>query len=119
MVTVIPSELSQKDKEFREKLSSNIRLVLKTGKLVMGFRNVVRVLQRETVKMVIMAHNIPKENKAIIMYLCAIGNIPLAIFPGTVKELGEVCGRPHVISVLAIIDEGTSEILKLGEISSV
>jgi len=116
MATIIPSELSAKEKEFRERLGSNIKLVIKTGKLKLGFRNVIRELQRGNAKMVIIATNMPEERRALLTYLCAIANVPLAVFPGTVKELGEVCGRPHIISSIVILDPGTSEILKLGEV---
>ena len=116
MATIISRELSREEKQLREKLRSNIRLVLKTGKLKLGFRNVIRTLQRGKAKMIIMASNIPEEKKALLKYYCAIGNIPLVIYPGTVKELGEACGRPHIVSTLVIIDPGTSDILKLGQI---
>ncbi len=116
MVSVVPAELTPEEKAFREKISNNIKLALKTGKIKMGMRNVIRALQRGEAKMVIMASNIPRERMSYITYLCSIANIPLAIFPGTVKELGEVCGRPHVVSLIAIIDPGTSEILKLGSV---
>jgi len=116
MVSVVPTELSPEEKAFREKISSNIKLAIKTGKIKIGLRNIIRALQRGEAKMIIIASNVPQERMSYIAYLCSIANIPLAIFPGTVKELGEVCGRPHVVSLIAVIDPGTSEILKLGSV---
>ncbi|MHA1589824.1 MAG: 50S ribosomal protein L30e [Candidatus Njordarchaeales archaeon] len=113
---VLPYELSREEKEFREKLAKELQLVINTGKLKFGFRNTVRALQRGKAKAVVTALNTPKEKDLYLKYLCALANVPYIKFPGTVKELGEICRRPHVISALAILDPGTSEIIKLGEI---
>jgi len=118
MTTIIPAELTAEEKEYREKLRNNIRLILKTGKLRVGFRNVIRALQRGEAKMVIIALNIPKDKRAMITYFCSLANVPMAVFPGTSRELGEACGRPHLISTLVILDVGTSEILELGHVPS-
>ncbi len=118
MVSVVPTELSPEEKAFREKISNSIKLILKTGKLKIGLRNVIRAIQRGEAKMVVIASNMPPETRGYITYLCSIANVPLVVFPGTVKEMGEVCGRPHIVSSITIIDPGTSEILKLGSVPS-
>ncbi|MHA1616079.1 MAG: 50S ribosomal protein L30e [Candidatus Njordarchaeales archaeon] len=109
-------ELSREEKEFREKLIKEIQLVLNTGKLKFGFRNTVRALQRGEAKAVVVTLNTPKERDLYLKYLCALANVPYIKFPGTVKELGEVCRRPHIVSSLVVIDPGTSEIIKLGKV---
>ena len=61
-------------------------------------------------ELVIVAKNAPSKVRAIIY---AADNLPLYEFTGSSRQLGKECGRDHMISVLAIVDAGESDILSL------
>ena len=43
---------------------------------------------------------------------CELSKIPIINFDKSGKDLGAVCGRPHKVSMLAILDPGNSKILE-------
>ena len=102
-------------KKLRDEIEKQIRVIQKTGKLKYGLRNVMRALQRGEAKLIIMATNIPEDMKLTIKYLCALTKTPIVEFPGTSAELGVACGRPHLVSSIAVIDLGASSIQDLAK----
>lgn len=102
-------------KKFRDEVEKQIRVIQKTGKLKYGIKNVIKSLQRGEVKVVILATKIPEDMKLIIRYLCALTKTPVVEFPGTSAELGVACGRPHLVSSVAVLDVGASSILDLSQ----
>jgi len=116
MSVSIVSELTPEEKKLMEAIKKELELAIKTGKIKYGYRNTLRALHKGDAKIVIIARNIPKDMKAVIAYLSALGNVPIVFFPGNAKELGEACKRPHIISSLVILDPGTSQIMKYGKI---
>ena len=47
------------------------------------------------------------------MYYAKLGNIPVYVYPGTSAELGAACGKPFVVMMLGIVDEGQSRIVDI------
>lgn len=43
------------------------------------------------------------------------GDKPVFVYSGGSLELGSICKKPFSISVMAIVDEGTSNILNIGK----
>ncbi|RLG51101.1 MAG: 50S ribosomal protein L30e, partial [Thermoproteota archaeon] len=84
---------------------------------LLGYNSVVRALKRSTpkIKAVILAENTPEDKKKTIVYYARLLKVPLLIYPSSSIELGRAYGRPHLISTLAIVDEGDSSILKMVE----
>jgi len=106
-------ELSPQDRKLKDAIVKELSIIRKTGSMRIGFRNVIRVLQREGAKVVILSSDTPEEKAKLIQYYCKLLNIPYIIWPDNVKSLGEAIGRPHIVSVIAITDVGTSNILQL------
>jgi large subunit ribosomal protein L30e len=90
-----------------------LQLAARTGSIEYGVRRVVKLVLRGNVKLVVIAKNTPPEVKRDLEYYAKLGNIPIIVFDGTNIELGAIIGRPHSVSVLAIIDPGQSNILDL------
>jgi Ribosomal protein L30E len=88
----------------------SLRRAIKTGKVVLGQNSVEKVLG--DAKLVIVAANAPAKVRAII---ASKENLPLYEFEGSSRQLGKECGRDHMISVLAVLDAGESDILSLKE----
>ncbi|MHA1664660.1 MAG: 50S ribosomal protein L30e [Candidatus Njordarchaeales archaeon] len=116
MSTNTAQESISESKKLREQIVREISVIKQTGKLKYGIRNAVRQIYNDKVKVIIVSQNIPEEVGAKLRYLCALGNIPIVEFPGDAKELGEICGRPHIISVIAVLEVGSSSIMNLGKI---
>lgn len=98
-----------------EKVTREIDIVKETGEVVYGAQSTIRELQQGNAEIVLIARFGKEELIERLKYLCKISNTPSFIFPGDVSELGEACGRPHVIAAATVLDPGSSGILKLGK----
>jgi len=94
-------------------LAKELSLLFKTGKVVYGYKEVINVLYHGKVLGVIVASKIPKEIFDKITYYCKISNIPYYIFDGSSTELGKLCGKPFMISSIAILNQGESSIMEI------
>ncbi|SRR5579885_3205191 len=94
-------------------LLKELSLLFKTGKVVYGNKEVINVLYHGKVLGVIVASKIPKEIFDKVTYYCKISGIPYYVFDGTSAELGKLCGKPFMISSIAILNQGESNILEL------
>ncbi|HJJ28279.1 MAG TPA: 50S ribosomal protein L30e [Methanocorpusculum sp.] len=88
----------------------SLRRAIKTGKVVLGQNSVEKAIN--DAKLVIVAANAPEKVRAVI---AAKENLPLYEFEGSSRQLGKECGRDHMVSVLAVLDAGESDILSLKE----
>jgi large subunit ribosomal protein L30e len=110
---VIRKRKSKKEKE--NPLSSAVRLTVESGKVGFGSRKGLKDLLLGSVKLVVVAGNVPPSLAEDVRRYGEISGIPLVEFPGTSLELGSICGKPFPVSVLAVYDEGVSNILEFGK----
>jgi len=96
-------------------LDRELKVVLKTGDVVLGSREVLKLISLGKGKLVIVASNCPELIKEQIEYYAKLSSIPVYRAPYTNMEIGEMCQRKHPISSLLVLEEGESEILKLTE----
>ena len=87
-------------------IESAIKRIIKTGKIIYGNNNVLKSLTNDKIKLLIVSKNIPRESKDKIEQYSKISETPIYTYRGTSLDLGEVCGKPFLISSLAVIDEG-------------
>lgn len=90
----------------------------RTGEVVYGSKEVLKLVLHGKAKLVVLAANAPPELKRDIKYYSQLSKIPVVIFEGTNIELGNVIGRPHSVAALAIVNPGQSKILDLVQVSS-
>ncbi|MCC6012825.1 MAG: 50S ribosomal protein L30e [Candidatus Verstraetearchaeota archaeon] len=95
-------------------IAKELKIAIDTGKVEIGFKTSLKAIDKKKAKLIIIASNIPEEMKSKIKAKCG-SEIPIYIFPGTSWDLGSACGRPHMVSTVAIIDPGESSILKIKE----
>lgn len=110
---VIRKRKSKKEKE--NPLSSAIRLAVESGKVGFGSRKGMRDLLLGSAKLVVMAGNLPPTLADDARRYGGISGVPLVEFSGTSIELGSICGKPFPVSLLAVYDEGVSNILEFGK----
>jgi len=84
-----------------------IRNAVDGGKVELGTRSGKR--SAGNAKLVILSSNCPPETRAVAEKMGA----PVHIYSGTSIELGAVCGKPFTVSMLTVLDAGTSGILEL------
>ncbi|MCC6042727.1 MAG: 50S ribosomal protein L30e [Candidatus Verstraetearchaeota archaeon] len=96
-------------------LDRELKVALRTGSIVLGSREVLKLISVGKGKLVIVASNCPELIKEQIEYYAKLSGIPIYHAPYTNMEIGEMCQRKHSISSLLVLEEGESEILKLVE----
>ncbi len=81
----------------------------------MGTDKSLKAIKLRHAKLVIVASNCSPEVLADIKRYGGLAKIPVHIFGRDSAELGIACGKPFLVSVLAVLDPGNSNILSLGE----
>lgn len=99
----------------RVDVNKEIRQAVDTGKVILGKDKSLKAIKLGQAKLVIVASNCSSEVLTDIKRYGGLANIPVHIFGRDSSELGVACGKPFLISVLAVLEPGTSNILGLGE----
>ncbi|MCE4604774.1 MAG: 50S ribosomal protein L30e [Aeropyrum sp.] len=89
--------------------------LVKTGIFTMGYRRSIKAVKNGEAKAVIIAENTPPELRAKIEYYSRLAGVPVLVYRGTRMDMGLVMGRRHGVSVVAVIDEGSSKIVEIVE----
>jgi large subunit ribosomal protein L30e len=97
----------------RESIISSLSLVTKSGTYSLGIAQTLKSLRNGTAKLVIFANNIAPTHKSLIEYYAMLSQCDILPFEGDNVDLGTACGKYFQCSVIAIIDAGESEILKM------
>ena len=92
-------------------LSNDVRLAVDTGKVSLGYREVLRAVNSNSAKAVVVASNGKKGIVDDINHVCKVAGIKLIQFSGGSLDLGTVCGKPYSVNSLAVMDPGNSKIL--------
>lgn len=96
------SATEQTIREVVEKLP----IISRSGKLVFGADQVAEVLSSRRPKAVVVSRDAPVERKEKLLTLAEERDVPALISGRTNREIGSLCGRPHVVSALAVLDYG-------------
>ncbi|PHH75008.1 hypothetical protein CDD80_2703 [Ophiocordyceps camponoti-rufipedis] len=114
-----PQKKSKKD---ANSINSKLALVMKSGKVTLGYKSTLKSLRSGKAKLIIIAGNTPPLRKSELEYYSMLSKAPIHHFSGnngvpikTVPigniELGTACGKLYRCSTLAILDAGDSDIL--------
>ncbi len=99
----------------RVDINKEIRQAVDSGKVILGRDKSLKAVKLGHAKLVIVASNCQSEVLVDIKRYGGLANIPVHIFGRDSAELGVACGKPFLISVLAVLEPGNSNILSLGE----
>jgi large subunit ribosomal protein L30e len=92
-------------------MNSRLKLVMKSGKVILGYKESVKSLRRAKAKMILIASNCPNLRKSEVEYLSMLSKVPVHHYSGDNTALGTACGKFFNCSILAVIDGGDSDIL--------
>ncbi|MCL4365022.1 MAG: 50S ribosomal protein L30e [Candidatus Marsarchaeota archaeon] len=92
-------------------LSNDVRLAVDTGKVSLGYREVLRAVNSNSAKAVVVASKGKKDIVEDINHACRIAGIKLIQFNGGSLDFGTVCGKPYSVNTIAVMDPGHSKIL--------
>ena len=93
-------------------LEKAISMAINTGKVKLGYKTVYKSVLNGKVKATIISNNIPAHSKTKLLRNCELSEIPVIEYEKSGNDLGAICGKPHRISAIAILDPGNSKILK-------
>ncbi len=97
----------------RSTFENELRIAIRTGRVVLGSNNTIKLTKLGKAKLVVVASNAPPHIKKDIKYYARLSNIPVYEYEGTNLELGAICGKPFSVASLAVVDPGESNILLL------
>lgn len=111
----IPSLLLAPQKKQQDSMNSRLKLVMKSGKAILGYKESLKALRRQKSKMILISSNCPPLRKAEIEYMAMLAKTQVHHYSGDNTALGTACGKFYNCSVLSIMDAGDSDILTSGK----
>ncbi len=92
-------------------VSREIRRAVDTGAVSFGNKQAEKSVLKGVAELIIISSNAPLALNERMRQLCTVSNVSLYKFEGTGLSLGSICGKPFVVSVLAIEKAGKSKVL--------
>jgi large subunit ribosomal protein L30e len=90
-----------------------IRLAVKSGKTVFGANRTLHLLRTGVPRVIILAANAPSEVIEDIDMLATANEIPIYQYRSNSWDLGQICGRPHMVAAMAVLEPGDADITVL------
>lgn len=90
--------------------NASLRRAMKTGTVLLGQNSTSVCMKEGKAQMVVIADNCPSEYR---QQMDTQKNVFIYTFGGSSVALGKACGKPFMVSALAIVDPGESDILSL------
>ncbi|MFX0045561.1 MAG: 50S ribosomal protein L30e [Candidatus Hermodarchaeota archaeon] len=94
-------------------LNQPISSAVSTGKCKIGAKSSIDAIKTGTAKLVVVSANCPRDEQDDIERYAQLSGIKILKFEGTSWDLGEVVGKPFMVSAIAVIEPGNSKILKM------
>ncbi|EON63881.1 60S ribosomal protein L30 [Coniosporium apollinis CBS 100218] len=101
----------KKSKKTADSINSRLALVMKSGKVTLGYKSTLKTLRSGKAKLVIIAGNTPPLRKSELEYYAMLSKTNVHHFAGNNIELGTACGKLFRCSTMSILDAGDSDIL--------
>ncbi|MDI3506075.1 50S ribosomal protein L30e [Methanoculleus receptaculi] len=87
--------------------NASLRKAVKTGTVFLGRNRTRECIEEGKARLVVVAENSPESVKNMVSGI----DIPVYVYEGSSVQLGKACGRPYVVSALAVVEPGESDIL--------
>ncbi|MES1911655.1 MAG: 60S ribosomal protein L30, variant 2 [Cercozoa sp. M6MM] len=103
--------VSKKQRKSAETINSRLALVMKSGEVLLGYKQTLKAIRNGKAKVVILSNNCPALRKSEIEYYAMLAKVAVHYYSGNNIDLGTACGKYFRISTLSIIDQGDSDII--------
>jgi len=90
--------------------NASLRRAMKTGEVLLGQNMTAQSIDNGSAQMVVVAGNCPENFREMLK---SKDNLFVYTFEGSSVQLGKACGKPFMVSALAVINPGESDILSL------
>lgn len=90
-----------------------IRLAVKSGKTILGARRTLHMLRTGSPRVVVLAANAPIQIADEVSTLAQAHSVPIHKYQSNSWDLGQLCGRPHMVAALAVLDPGDADVAAL------
>ena len=90
--------------------NASLRRAIKTGVVLLGQNMTAQCIDEGKAQMVVVAQNCPETFREMLK---TRENTYVYTFEGSSVQLGKACGKPFMVSALAVIDPGESDLLSL------
>lgn len=97
----------------RQDFSKSIRIAVKTGVVTFGFENTLKAVKKGKARLVILSKNSPEDLRSQIQYYSKLSQVPVFEFKSSSWDLGSTCGKPFMVSAMAIQEPGDSNIMQI------
>jgi large subunit ribosomal protein L30e len=94
-----------------ENINAQLKLVVNSGKFVLGSKQSLKTLRSGAAKMVLISSNCPPLKKSEIEYYAMLSKTRVHHYSGNNTALGTACGKFFRASVMVITDPGASDIV--------
>ncbi|KAM7185841.1 50S ribosomal protein L30e-like protein [Rhypophila sp. PSN 637] len=101
----------KKSKSDAQSIGAKLALVIKSGRVTLGYRSTLKALRTGKAKLIIISANTPPLRKSELEYYSMMSKTAVHHYTGTNIELGVACGKLFHCSTMAILDAGDSDIL--------
>ncbi|WP_214041261.1 50S ribosomal protein L30e [Methanoculleus sp.] len=92
--------------------NASLRKAVKTGTVLLGRNKTQECIEEGKAKLVVVAENSPESVKNLVKET----DIPVYVYEGSSVQLGKACGMPYVVSALAVVEPGESDILNAARV---
>ena len=92
--------------------NASLRKAVKTGTVFLGRNKTQESIEEGKAKLVVVARNSPESVKNLVNEI----DVPVYVYEGSSVQLGKACGMPYVVSALAVIEPGESDILNVARV---
>ena len=92
-------------------LNREIRRAVDTGVVLFGEKQVEKSVLKGAAGLIVISKNAKLQSKERVKQLCSVSKVPILEFDGSGLALGNICGKPFVVSVLCIETVGKSKVM--------
>ncbi|GBE17526.1 MAG TPA: 50S ribosomal protein L30e [Euryarchaeota archaeon] len=96
-------------------LDKSIRSAVDSGNVVLGTKETLNRVMTGDAKYIVVAENCEENAKEDLRRYAEISGLDVQEYNGSSVELGEVCGKPFVVSMLAVLEGADSKSEKPGK----
>jgi Ribosomal protein L30E len=100
----------------RVSLERELKNLIKTGKYYFGSRRSLKALKRGEAKILIVAENTPPNLMEKAFYYAKLAGVQVIVYKGSSVNLGLSVGKPFPISMIAVLDAGSSRLLEVASL---